>query len=538
MPITSSHHDDPAPDGLLAHAVVDPASLASEHEALVRRRRIQRLGALFMAFAAFVVVLAIAAQASRSDSTTGAAAPKVTVASEATGVLLLRPDHDPVRLATARPVVGASAHEQGSHASYALDQVATVERITTDARVAIGKRTAAAWASAERIDLLDGRVQLTGARLDATAASADGRASGALELSDATTLLVDGTEHAIGVNERIVIEGVGTVIVNEQAVVANAPTGDAQTGPRYRTVGALVHLRVTQDALGMPAGSDLVIGRVDAGVREGKVRKVEHPAPGVVTSPSTPSGLGQVPGLQRGEPAPGESSLPRRPVSVRGNGAGFASAGLSGYLFPVLGKSSFSNDWHAPRASTGVPHQGNDIFAEEGTPIVAVADGVLDRVGWNAIGGYRFWLFDQYGNSFYHAHLSAYSPLAVDGARVRRGDVIGFVGHTGDAQYTPPHLHFEVHPGNGEATNPFPFLNAWKHGVAVAIGLVTQGDERVAPLALLNVSDIAANSGLQQSVLDHVHDTSARPIEQETEPRPTDKSLAGAIDGSGTTPAA
>ena len=63
---------------------------------------------------------------------------------------------------------------------------------------------------------------------------------------------------------------------------------------------------------------------------------------------------------------------------------------------------------------------------------------------WNTIGGYRFWLFDKYGNAFYHAHLSAFAPLAQDGARVHQGDVIGFVGHTGDAQGTPDHLHFEV----------------------------------------------------------------------------------------------
>jgi murein DD-endopeptidase MepM/ murein hydrolase activator NlpD len=163
---------------------------------------------------------------------------------------------------------------------------------------------------------------------------------------------------------------------------------------------------------------------------------------------------------------------------------------------------------------------------------------VLDRVGWNAIGGYRFWLFDQYGNSFYHAHLSAFSPLAVDGARVRRGDVIGFVGHTGDAQFTPPHLHFEVHPGNADATNPYPLLNAWQRGIAVAIGLVTSGTERVAPLALLGFSDISANSGLQESVLDTVPDTRERSIEQETAPRPTDESLTGAIEGPATSPAA
>ena len=533
---TTPRHDAPldarSHGGGLAGAVVDPGDVDDQVGGWRTRRRRQRLAALIVAFACFALVAAVAAQVGRSDSTTGPAAPKVAVNAEAVGVVLLRPGHEPVRLAESAPVVGVSAREQGAHAAYELAQVATVERITTQGRVAVGRRTATAQARVGSISLFDGRIQVTDAALIADAASADGRATGTLQLDEATTLLVDGTEREASINQRIAIEGVGTVIVNEQAVVSSAPTGDAQTGPRHRTVGAIVHVRITQDALGLPAGSELVIGRVDAGVREGKVRKVAHPDSTVAAQPpTTPTSIGSLPGLQPGTPRPGDETIPRRPIDVRGTATGTISPGFGNYLFPVLGHASFSNDWGAPRASTGRGHEGTDVFAEEGTPIVAVADGVLDRVGWNSIGGYRFWLFDQYGNSFYHAHLSAYSPLARDGARVKRGDVIGFVGHTGDAQGTPPHLHFEVHPGNGGPTNPFPLLNAWKRGVAVAIGLVTEGTERVAPLALLNFSDISANSGLRGSVLDSVPRTDARDITHEHAPVPTDESLKDAIGG-------
>ena len=68
----------------------------------------------------------------------------------------------------------------------------------------------------------------------------------------------------------------------------------------------------------------------------------------------------------------------------------------------------------------------------------AVADGTVFSVGWNDIGGFRFWLRDRQGNQFYFAHLSAFSPLAVDGNEVRAGQVIGFVGNTGDAQDAVP----------------------------------------------------------------------------------------------------
>ncbi len=537
MPLPTRHESDAAVDhGLLAGAVVDPAHAHEARERASARRHRQRIAATAIAFVLFAGLAAIVAQVgiSGTNGAAAGAAPKVALTAEAVGVLVLRPGTDAERLAQARPVVGAAANQQGSHASYALEGIALVERTTTDASVAVGTRAATAAATVESISLLGGRVLITDAALTATASSAEGHAAGTLELAPATKLVVDGVERPATLNQRIAIEGVGTVIVNEQAVVANVPAGDTQTGPRYRTVGAIAHLRITQDQPGgLAKGSELVIGRVDAGVREGKVRKVAHPGPGAVTPPVAPP-AGAPSALQPGTPRPGESVLPRRPSAVRGNAGGVSGAGLSNYLFPVLGTTGYTNDWGAPRASTGIPHQGTDIFAEEGTPIVAVADGVLDRVGWNSIGGYRYWLFDQYGNSFYHAHLSAYSPIAVDGARVRRGDVIGFVGHTGDAQYTPPHLHFEVHPGNGSATNPYPLLNAWQRGVAVAIGLVTSGSERVAPLALLGFSDIGANSGLQDSVLDTVPDTRERSIEQETAPRPTDESLKGAIEGPAT----
>ena len=139
-----------------------------------------------------------------------------------------------------------------------------------------------------------------------------------------------------------------------------------------------------------------------------------------------------------------------------------------GYVFPVTGQASFSDDFRAPRSTTW--HHGIDIFADHGTPLLAVADGSLFNVGWNDIGGNRLWLRDSAGNEFYYAHLAGFSPLARDGATVRAGDVIGFVGDSGDAAGTPAHLHFEMHPpelrhlGYDGVVNPYPYLVAWKAG--------------------------------------------------------------------------
>jgi murein DD-endopeptidase MepM/ murein hydrolase activator NlpD len=134
-----------------------------------------------------------------------------------------------------------------------------------------------------------------------------------------------------------------------------------------------------------------------------------------------------------------------------------------GFVFPVYGKHTYSDDWGAPRQDTG-RHEGNDVFAEAGTPAVAVCKGTLHRVGTNVVPGNRMWVkCDRGGDEFFYAHLSAFASDAHSGARVAAGQVVGFVGSTGDAEQTPPHLHFEVHPGGGGAVDPYPFLRAWEH---------------------------------------------------------------------------
>src|SRR5205823_14692474 len=117
-------------------------------------------------------------------------------------------------------------------------------------------------------------------------------------------------------------------------------------------------------------------------------------------------------------------------------------------------------------AVAGNRHHGDDIFAPLGAPILAVAKGTVFSVGWNDVGGNRLWLRDGQGNQYYYAHLSAYTPAAVNNAHVRAGTVLGFVGNTGDAEGTPYHLHFEVHPvallgmGYDGAVAPTPILDA------------------------------------------------------------------------------
>jgi murein DD-endopeptidase MepM/ murein hydrolase activator NlpD len=141
------------------------------------------------------------------------------------------------------------------------------------------------------------------------------------------------------------------------------------------------------------------------------------------------------------------------------------------YVFPVDGGASYVDTYGANRNDVYDGwHHGDDLFAPLGTPVVAVARGTLSLVGWNELGGWRLWLTDRKGNSFYYAHLAGYARWILTHPHVRAGQVIGFLGRTGDAFTTAPHLHFEIHPhqplyvklGYDGAVDPTTYLHKWK----------------------------------------------------------------------------
>jgi murein DD-endopeptidase MepM/ murein hydrolase activator NlpD len=141
----------------------------------------------------------------------------------------------------------------------------------------------------------------------------------------------------------------------------------------------------------------------------------------------------------------------------------------SHYDFPVAGGASYGDTYGANRSDIYDGwHHGDDLFASLGTPVVAVANGTLSLVGWNELGGWRLWLTDGDGNSFYYAHLAGYSRWILNHPHVRAGQVVGFLGRTGDAFTTEPHLHFEIHPhqyvdlGYDGAVDPTAYLQKWR----------------------------------------------------------------------------
>ena len=118
--------------------------------------------------------------------------------------------------------------------------------------------------------------------------------------------------------------------------------------------------------------------------------------------------------------------------------------------------NGFSSSWGAAR-SGGRQHQGVDMFAARGTPVVAAGPGTV-RVGNNGLGGLTVNLHDIAGNRYYYAHLD--SVRVQNGQYVEAGQILGGAGTSGNAAGTPPHLHWQVHPAGGGPVDPFPLADA------------------------------------------------------------------------------
>lgn len=144
-------------------------------------------------------------------------------------------------------------------------------------------------------------------------------------------------------------------------------------------------------------------------------------------------------------------------TAARATSAPGAPLNGAGMTCPVASPVRHSNDWLAPR-SGGRLHQGNDLFAPWGSTLVAVEAGTIDRSSDtdSGLGGVTLWLRGDSGTRWYYAHNAV--NLVARGARVAAGEPIALLGNTGNARSTPPHLHFEMHPGGGGATNPYPLL--------------------------------------------------------------------------------
>jgi murein DD-endopeptidase MepM/ murein hydrolase activator NlpD len=121
-----------------------------------------------------------------------------------------------------------------------------------------------------------------------------------------------------------------------------------------------------------------------------------------------------------------------------------------------VAKKQIADTWQAPRGD-GRKHEGQDIFAARGTPILSATSGYIYKIGENNLGGQTVSVISKGARIYYYAHLDSYAQGIHVGDRVTTRSVLGYVGTTGNAQGTPPHLHFGVYTLNG-AINPLPLL--------------------------------------------------------------------------------
>jgi murein DD-endopeptidase MepM/ murein hydrolase activator NlpD len=117
---------------------------------------------------------------------------------------------------------------------------------------------------------------------------------------------------------------------------------------------------------------------------------------------------------------------------------------------------AIANTWHAARDGSRL-HEGQDIFAPQGTRIFSATDGYIAHIGDNSLGGQTVSVIGAGGRVYYYAHLEAYAPHIAEGDFVSTQTLLGYVGTTGNAAGTPAHLHFGVYD-SGAAVNPLPLL--------------------------------------------------------------------------------
>jgi murein DD-endopeptidase MepM/ murein hydrolase activator NlpD len=394
----------------------------------------------------------------------------------------------------------------GSFAYPADGSVAASGSVTASSSASGTDTTAIANASSEvaGLSLFGGEIAVAQAVSKATASAKAGEeGEGDVSGASVSGLIVLGQAVEAAPGLRVELADWGYVLLLAQGA---APSADG-----YRGFVTALDIHLTADHGGLPAGSEIVVGYAEA------VAQATAPPP----KPITTNSVRTTPTTSRGVPKePVADAKPRRPTKAppllrRPLPSLTPKLTKAGYVFPVHGPASFTDTFGAARAVVGW-HHGEDIFAPIGAPVLAVAKGTVFSVGWNDIGGNRFWLRDTKGNEFYYAHLSAFSPLAVNGAHVEPGDVIGFVGNTGDAETTPPHLHFEIHPvgllglGYDGVINPYEYLRAWQRlqdvrfvaGASWTASLTQISDAPRPGAFLLSVRDISTASGLDPASLE------------------------------------
>jgi murein DD-endopeptidase MepM/ murein hydrolase activator NlpD len=404
--------------------------------------------------------------------------------------------------------------------------------------------SASAGVDVGTLSLFGGEITADAVTARASAGAGTTRAGGNFTGATVTNLVALGQPVAASPNLRVQLGDWGHAVVLEQTV-------ERATTPSASYKGTLVALDVFLDADhgGLAAGSRIEIGVVDASASAPPPAAPTTTAATPTPPPPLPPPPPPPPPSTRTAPAPSSTTAKPSPAAPREVSPSLQGPKVSTkkpttekpkatkpkkkkgmplpssihpelgpglYVFPVYGSAGYGDSFGAARADVAY-HHGDDIFAQLGAPVLAVADGTIYSVGWEKLGGNRLWLRDRSGNEFYYAHLAAYTALGRNGARVHAGDVLGFVGNTGDAEGTPYHLHFEVHPvaylflGYDGAVDPTLYLDHWHHLSVIRLRPAVSGGPALAAALgpppgaiLLRSTDISTANGLVPGSLEQV----------------------------------
>ena len=288
----------------------------------------------------------------------------------------------------------------------------------------------------DRFDALNADLADKRAKLEDKKAQAEQERANLASLKDAASAEVQRLKDVEA--DRLKDEAVRTALIAEQA--RRKREADAK-----RLLAAPTATTPTQVDL---TGGDPVAANAAVDDNGGDAGDDSGAPSGVATRPSLPdAGGGQTGGG-------GNGNFP---------GGGNDYGTWPGWTCPTgASPAPFADTWAAPR-SGGRRHQGVDMIGQRGIPVLAVVDGVAEPKS-NVLGGTTIWFSGVDGNKYYYAHLDGYGQLG----SVKAGTKIGILGQTGNAQFSIPHLHFEVHPGGGPAVNPYPTVAAHCPSVAPA----------------------------------------------------------------------
>jgi murein DD-endopeptidase MepM/ murein hydrolase activator NlpD len=372
---------------------------------------------------ALAAALVLAAAAGTGSS----AAPPSAASARAWAVRVLVPGSPPSGTSV---VTGAPGDGRRLDAAFTLPESGSIVRTGgATAVVASGKSSASGASSVGRVSVFGGEIR---------ARTVGGGARGG-ETSAGFRTTVVGL-RALGkpvVNGKVALGRWGVLRVRASGATTGASGG-------YHSFVTAVDITLKRAHGGLPAGSEIQLGHAD------------------LSLPAAPRPLpGPEPGDRPQLLPPSSGPLLDVPQIVT------PALGAGPYMFPVYGSSSYGDSYGSAGDAPGY-HHGDDVFGALGQPLLAVANGTVFSVGFDRGAGNRLWLRDHQGNLFYYAHLAAFSTSVRNGARVKAGEVVGFMGNTGADEGTSAHLHFEVHPvsliylGYDGAVDPTTYLDGWR----------------------------------------------------------------------------